>query len=114
MGTTVKDIPHSLIYEMEDGVPVYYQGYQEYLKGEKPIEDIMGSSLLQSAIIGKILLLMHAKFGDRFLYLTNEVGIQLSKNSWRAADVAVIDRKRLKGKKLSNEYQKYNKRNMTD
>lgn len=37
MSTTVKDIPGSLVYEMIDGSPIYYQGYKEYLKGKKSI-----------------------------------------------------------------------------
>lgn len=93
MSATVRNIPNSLVYEMVDGNPIYYQGYKEYLKGKKSIEDIMGSSVLQSAIITKLLLLINAEFGDQFLYFSNEVGIKFSKNSWRAADLAVIEKK---------------------
>ncbi|MFP4088732.1 MAG: Uma2 family endonuclease [Cyclobacteriaceae bacterium] len=89
---------------MVDGSPIHYQGYKKYLKGEKSIEDIMGSSVLQSAIITKILLMLHARFGDQFFYLSNEVGIQFSKKSWRAADLAVVEKKKIKDKKISGEY----------
>lgn len=45
---------------MAEGNPIYYQSYKGYLKGKKSIEDIVGSSVLQSAIITKLLLLINA------------------------------------------------------
>jgi hypothetical protein len=38
-----KPIPEALVYERVNGQPIYYYGYQDYLKGEKALEDIMGS-----------------------------------------------------------------------
>ena len=53
MGKT-RDIPQTLVYEMIDGTPVYYRGYQEVLAGSKKIEEIMGSSVLKGRVIAEL------------------------------------------------------------
>ena len=90
MSTEVQKIPEVLIYEMIDGVPIYYKGYREYLEGSKQMEEVMGSSKLQSIIIAELIFLLRGFLGDDYLIFTNELGLQFSKNSWRAADIAVI------------------------
>lgn len=104
METVVQDIPKSLIYEMVDGKPIYYKGYKEYLKGNLQIEEIVGSSLLQSAIITGLLVLLHPKYGDKYHLLSNELGILFRKNSWRSADLVIIEKKKLGDKILENKY----------
>ena len=37
----------SLVYEVLDGRPLYYRGYEDVLTGKKLPEDIIGSSSLQ-------------------------------------------------------------------
>lgn len=102
-GSTSEILPN-LIYEMVEGKPVYYQGYKDYLKGKKQIEELMGSSKLQSLIISKIIRLLYNFYNDDYLIFTNELGIQFSNKSWRAADIAVI--KSDKVKKIDNKYLK--------
>lgn len=46
-----KPIPESLIYEIMDGKPLYYEGYKDVLANKKTSEEIMGVSGLQSFII---------------------------------------------------------------
>lgn len=104
MASAVQDIPKSLIYEMVDGNPIYYKGYKEYLNGKLEIEDLMESSLLQSAIITGLLVLLHPKFGDKYYLLSNELGILFKKNSWRSADLVIIEKERLGDKILQNKY----------
>ena len=41
----------SLVYEVIDGKPVYYRGYDQVIAGKLPKEAIMGSSILQSVFI---------------------------------------------------------------
>ncbi len=50
------DVPASLIYEWDDGQPIYYRGYQEVLMGKKTAEEIMGDSTLQAWIKSKLYL----------------------------------------------------------
>lgn len=104
MKAVTQHIPDTLIYEMVNGKPIYYKGYKDYLSGKLKIEALMGSSLLQSAIITQLLVLLFQKFGNKYHLLTNELGILFEKKSWRAADLAIIERKKLGKKVLENKY----------
>ena len=95
-------IPESLIYEMVDGKPIYYKGYKAYLSGEKPLEHIMGSSTLQSFLATKLAMLIGIFLEKDYFILSNELGLQFSKKSWRAADIAVIKKTALPS--LDNKY----------
>ncbi len=97
-----QNIPESLIYEMVKGKPIYYKGYKDFLKGRKKIEELMGSSKLQSLIIAELIFLLRTFFGDDYLIFTNEIGLQFSKKSWRAADIAIIKSKKVKN--IDNKY----------
>ena len=44
-------IPAYLIAEQLDDYIFYYKGYKEVMRGEKTLEDIMGSSVLQFMIL---------------------------------------------------------------
>ncbi|MEO0338372.1 MAG: Uma2 family endonuclease [Bacteroidota bacterium] len=98
------DIPTTLIYEMEGDTPIYYKGYHAYLNNEKSIEELMGSSYLQSLIISKLVYILTHHLGIDFTVLTNEVGIKFKEKGWRAADIAVFDKKSLVGVPLDNKY----------
>lgn len=102
--STTQVIPEELIYEMHDGQPIYYRGYRQYLSGEKALEEIMGSSYLQSLIITQLVLLLGNQLSRRYQLLTNELGLQFAKNSWRAADLAIVARKRLVAVEKQDKY----------
>jgi Uma2 family endonuclease len=89
-----QQIPEYLIYELIDGKPIHYKGYQEVLAGDKTFSEIMGSSSLQSFII-TYLVLSIGKVIDEDLYtlLTSEAGIHLSKNTNLAGDILIFDAK---------------------
>jgi len=53
-----RKIPGELIYERVKGSPVYYRDYTRILSGEKSLEEVMGSSGLQSYLIMLILNLL--------------------------------------------------------
>ncbi|GAB3692525.1 hypothetical protein GCM10027592_11570 [Spirosoma flavus] len=44
----------SLVYEMWDGKPVYYAGYEDVLKGTKTVEQVMSSSLFQGILVARL------------------------------------------------------------
>lgn len=90
MSAAVEHIPEILVYEMVNGTPIYYKGYKEYLSGNLQIEELMGSSKLQSLIIAELIYILRSFLGDDYLVFTNELGLQFSTKSWRAADIAVI------------------------
>lgn len=97
-------IPDNLIYEMVNGTPIYYKCYQDFLAGKKQLAEIMGSSILQSLIISRFLYYLQTQLGFNYEVLTNEIGIQFEKKSWRAADLAIIKTSDIKKIKSSNKY----------
>jgi len=88
----------SLIYEMWDGKPVYYAGYEDVLKGTKTAEQIISSSLRQGILVARLVgYLMSLIDLEEYVVATNEVGIQFEKGSWRACDIAIFSLDMLEG-----------------
>ncbi len=104
MKGTVQAIPEQLIYEMVNGKAIYYKGYEDYLSGKKQIEELMGSSYIQSLIITNLVIFLGINLPKSYQVLTNEIGLQFSKKSWRAADIAIIEKKKLKASDKGNKY----------
>ncbi|GIX42910.1 MAG: hypothetical protein KatS3mg129_2643 [Leptospiraceae bacterium] len=98
-------IPEYLIYEMKDGKPIYYKNYELVLNKKLPPEAIMGSSALQSFII-RIIIQFLLKNLDLKQYevLSNEIGFQWDKGSWRNLDIAIFDKKAILPYLSKNEY----------
>lgn len=95
-----------LIYEMDaSGKPLYYKGYREVLKGIVEPEAIMGASSLQSFLVDLFVtfLKLHPD-RKRFKHFYNEFGVQITRKKWRACDIAIYHRERLKGFVYSNKY----------
>jgi len=100
-----KKIPQNLIYEVIDGKPIYYKGYKQVLNNEKNIEDIMGSSGLQSLIIDCIVMFLHDHL-PRKIYKTmhSELGVHLDKNNNLATDIAIYEKSKLKQSDITENY----------
>ncbi|MCX7760071.1 MAG: Uma2 family endonuclease [Hydrogenothermaceae bacterium] len=100
-------IPKQLIYEMRKGKPIYYRDYDKVIKGEKSLEEVMGSSKLQSWIIDLIVFFLHQNI-DRKKYkvLYNEIGFKISSNTWRNLDIAIFDKTKLLEEGIDNKYVK--------
>jgi Uma2 family endonuclease len=103
-GAKTKKIPEYLIYEMDDGKPIYYRGYREHLQGQRELEEIMSSSYLQSFLVSELIQLLGKKLSGDYRILTNELGLQFKKKSWRAADIAIYKKADLKNHPLDNKY----------
>lgn len=95
----------TLVYETDEGKPIYYAGYQDVLSGNKEPEEIMGSSYLQSAIINTLLrfLYKHPLEGN-FTILSNEIGVQIGRKKWRSCDIAIYEKARLSGVPMTDKY----------
>jgi len=101
----VHRIPDELVYETLNGKPVYYRNYKEVIKQTKQIEDIMGSSSLQSAIVECLLLFIHDNISrSKYKILSNELGIHLNKNDNISADIAIFDKDKLLQTKILDKY----------
>jgi len=99
-----RKIPKELIYEMAKGSPIYYRDYDKVLAGGKTLEEVMGSSGLQSYLITLILNLLLSKLSGRYVVLSNEVGFKFSPKSWRNLDIAIFEKVKVKDSLLKDEY----------
>ncbi len=105
MSINVQDIPDTLIYEMDEGKPVYYQGYQEVLSKQKDPEEVMGSSYLQALLATKLVLLLGNSLDlDQYELIAQEIGLKFSDQSWRAADLAIFNKESLENVTINNRY----------
>ncbi|WP_157586324.1 PDDEXK family nuclease [Spirosoma arboris] len=85
-------VPEHLIYEIMDGKPIYYKGYQEVLAGTKMFSEIMGSSALQSFIVAYVQRLLFKELSeDDFIILSSESGLHLDKRNNLAGDILIFD-----------------------
>ena len=66
MDRNVQNIPSELIYEMDNGTPIYYRGYKDFLNGSKQLDELMGSSFLQSDIITQLVILLGINLSKKF------------------------------------------------
>ncbi len=103
MKSLSQNIPEQLTYEIYNGKQIHYKGYKDVLKGAKQIDEIMGSSYIQSLIISRLFLLIGKLISDNFEILTSEVGLKIGKNSMRAADIAIYEKSKLKKVKDLNK-----------
>lgn len=95
----------SLIYEMIDGRPLYYQGYQDVLLGRKTIEEITGSSTLQWVLVSYFMKIMYKSLDEtRYWFASNEAGVHLDHRSNLSHDVAIYDRTVLTPDKINKKY----------
>ncbi len=98
-------VPESLIYEMMDGRPIYYQGYREVLAGRKTTEEIMGSSTLQWVLASYFMRIMLRSLDEtRYWFASNEAGVHLQHRSNLSHDVAIYDRTVLTADKINKQY----------
>jgi hypothetical protein len=100
-----KNIPDSFIYEIIQGRPVYYNNIEKI--SENPSGEIMGSSFLQAHLVAMIVGILFGKLDlKKYIVTTNEAGFRYAENSFRALDVAVFEREKVRDELLSEEYVK--------
>ncbi len=84
-------IPNNLIYEVVKGKPIYYKGYKAVINKTKTIKDITLESLLQSWLKAQLsAFLIHNLLGKGFQVTAGELGLNLSKEDKRGADIAIF------------------------
>jgi Uma2 family endonuclease len=91
-----KKIPSYLIYEELNGNILPYKGFREVLNGKKKIEDIIGSSSLQAAIVYIIGLFIGNTINRKKYQITsNESGLNVETGSNLANDIAIFNKENL-------------------
>ncbi|MEO6758036.1 MAG: Uma2 family endonuclease, partial [Saprospiraceae bacterium] len=99
-----KPIPDYLIYEILDGVPLYYAGYEQVLKNQKTLEDIMGYGSLQWVLLTLIADTLRPLIGNHHRILQGEGGLHLEGGSNLSLDLAIFEQHQLSFEKLRNKY----------
>lgn len=98
---TMQEIPSYLIYEMDDGVPIYYKGYFEVLAGEKDFEEIIGNTSLQAWLKGELSYFIKNLLPVEYIMTTGELGLQIEKSTSRVVNIAIFKKENFV---LSNQY----------
>lgn len=98
-------VPDSLIYETMDEKPVYRKGYRLVLNGVKKLEDIVGSSTLQSEIISYLIRRLMLFYDEQVYAIhTNEAGLHISKGNNLAGDIFVYERSVMTAENINKNY----------
>lgn len=95
----------SLVYEVMDGRPLYYRGYEEVIAGRKSLEDIMGSSSLQWVLVSYFMEIMILSLDrKKYRFASNEAGVHINHRNNLSHDVAIYDRAVLTPDKINTQY----------
>jgi Uma2 family endonuclease len=90
-------IPKMLIYEEWEGKPVYRKNYRQVLNGQKQIEEIMGSSGLQTYIVSIVMEFLYENLSRKDFFIGgNEAGLHIESNSNFSSDIVIYKREKLK------------------
>lgn len=101
----ISHIPAKLVKETIDGRPFYYPNFRKVLAGEQTLDDVMGSSTLQSFIIDFLLYFVHTNLSRKqYISLSSEIGLHIDKRSNLAGDLAIFERSTLPANKINVHY----------
>ena len=86
-----RKIPNQLIREKLQGKSLYYKGYKDVLLGNKQIEEITGSSSLQSILVMALgYFIKHRLDKAKYWLATNEVGLHLGHKNNLSTDLGIF------------------------
>ncbi len=89
----IREVPSFLIYEEMGGHSLPYRGYLDVLSGTKKIEEIIGSSSLQSVIIFLLNGLLFNKINrKKYRIATSEAGLHLGIGENLANDISIFEK----------------------
>lgn len=98
-------VPDYLIYEIMDGIPLYYKGYENVLSKKQTFEEIMGCSTLQALVVEYILgVLFTCVDRKKYRIFSNEIGNHIDHRNNFSNDIAVFDKAILTADKINLKY----------
>ena len=101
----VARMPDILVYEELIGRRLYRKGYKKFLNHTKTIEEIMGSSSLEAAIVSVLLSYLYRQIEDEgYEIMTNEAGLHVSLGNNLSSDIIVYKREDFLKYRLDNHY----------
>ena len=103
--TKKRAIPESLVYEYLDGKPIYRKGYKDVLNKKKKLEEIMGTSGLQSVIISYLMEVLFSKIDKKqYWVLSNEIGTHIAHRENPASDIGIFEKSVLTPNRVTTKY----------
>lgn len=85
-------LPSTLVYEELNGRQLYRKDYKKCLNRTKTIEEIMGCSSLQAAIVSIFLSYLYRQVEDEgYEIMTNEAGLHISLGNNLSSDIILYD-----------------------
>ena len=98
-------LPKQLVYEELNGRKLYRKGYKQFLNHTKTIEEIMGCSSLQAAIVSVLLSYLYRHVEDEgYEIMTNEAGLHVSLGNNLSSDIIVYTTEDFLKYRLDNHY----------
>ena len=98
-------LPKQLVYEELNGRKLYRKGYQQFLNHTKTIEEIMGCSSLQAAIVSVLLSYLYRRVEDEgYEIMTNEAGLHVSLGNNLSSDIILYTTEDFLKYRLDNHY----------
>ncbi len=95
----------SLVYEVLDGRPLYYRGYEDVLAGKKSPEEIIGLSSLQWVLASYFMAIMIRQLdAKKYWFASNEAGVHIDHRNNLSHDVAIYDKQVLTPNKINTKY----------
>ena len=85
-----RKIPTNLIREEVRGVPYYYRGYKEVMKGTKQIEEISGNGSLQSIITSQVIFFIFSNINRKQYCVTIGAGLHLGHKNNLSTDLGIF------------------------
>ncbi len=86
-----KTLPEELVYETIAGRVFYRKGYREVLNKTKTIEEIMGSSGLQSIMVSYLMKTLFKLDNEKYWILSNEIGLHIDHRNNPVSDIGIFD-----------------------
>ena len=99
-----ENIPDYLIYEMLDGIPIYYKGFRDVINKTKTLEEIMAYGIFQWLLINVLKNYFEPIFGKKFWLLSGEGGLHIKQNSNPSLDFVFLLKSKVSIKKALNKY----------
>jgi len=100
-----KTLPKELEYETLAGRVFYRKGYRDVLNKTKTIEEIMGSSGLQSIIVSYLMMRVLSKLDEaEYVVLCNEIGLHIDHRNNPASDIGIFETSVLTPDKVDIHY----------
>ncbi|MBI5917238.1 MAG: Uma2 family endonuclease [Bacteroidetes bacterium] len=94
---TARKIPDYLIYEVVRGKPIYYKGYKDVLNETKTFEEITIESVLSAWLKAQLIGLLYQSLSkDNYRLTVGEMGINLSRQDKRGADISIFKKENFK------------------